>query len=240
MKTVNVRVVGKGPDNTVQIEVPDDMPGGSNPFAMVRAEEDLGGSIGMLKSNLNGIPVYFANRADMDSADRYIRELMGEGGEMMLGGMRRRRGMGGMMGGSTASNFLETGGDAALSLNAYLQGQQLRRLRADLLDSVDASNQARDGLNKLSTNSKYSELIPVLMAYLDADRQKTDVAVSILDTEVTAVDIQLGGNVARLIGDLWGGASSSWSNGGSAPLIAGAVGIGLGAFLSTNRTGRGR
>ena len=105
---------------------------------------------------------------------------------------------------------------------------------------MDASNTARDALNKLSTNTKYSELIPVLMAYLDADRQKTDVAVSILDTEVTAVDIQLGGNVAKLIGDLWGGASSNWSNGGSTPLIAGAVGIGLGAFLSTSRNGRSR
>ena len=234
MRTLNVRVVGKGPNDTVQIEVPDDGQGEGNPFAMVRSEENQGGMLGMMKSNLNGIPVYFANRADMESADRYIRELMGDGGEMMLGGMRRRRA--GMAGMTTASNFLEAGGDAALSLGSYLQGQQLRRLRADLLDSVDASNTARDALNKLSTNTKYSELIPVLMAYLDADRQKTDVAVSILDTEVTAVDIQLGGNVAKLIGDLWSGSGSTWGGGsGTAPLIAGAVGIGLGAFLSTSR-----
>lgn len=230
-------MVGKGPDGTVQIEVPDTMADEGNPFAMVRSEGSGNMMLsGMMRSSLNGIPVYFANRADMESADRYIRELMdGEGEPAMLGGGGRRR-----RGNGVANNFLETGGDVALSVGSYLQSQQLRRLRGDLLDAVDASNAARDSLNKLSANTKYAEIVPVLQNIFDAERQKTDVSVQILDAEVTAVDIQTGGNVAKVIGDLWGGASSGWGNNGSSGLVVGAVGLGLGAFLASNRNNRNR
>ena len=55
-------------------------------------------------------------------------------------------------------------------------------------------------LDVLANNTKFVELIPVLKKLFLAERDSTETSVALLEDQLTAVDIQTGAGVAKVVG----------------------------------------
>ena len=76
-----------------------------------------------------------------------------------------------------------------------------------------------------------------------AERDATEASVSVLEDQLTAVDIQTGSGVAKVaadfIGDRTAPAAAASGDGIGTALAVGGAGLGLGLLLSNNRDDRG-
>ena len=59
------------------------------------------------------------------------------------------------------------------------------------------------------TTPKYAELIPVLQKALRRT-ECTESSIALLEDQLTAVDIQTGAGVAKVVGELWDGSGALW------------------------------
>lgn len=245
-RDITIRVTGQNPDGTLNVQqVGGDM---GNPFMQQAAP---GGAMvpynpaaaaataaGGYRAKINGVDVTFASEADYLKADRALREMTAANQIPTLGA-------GG--GGGPGVSWLRTGGNAAQAVGAFLQGRGIRRKLEDLDDSLRDSKNAMLELDNIErTNSTLAPLIPTLRRLFNAERDATESSVSVLEDQLTAVDIQTGGGVAAVAADLLpstpsGSLASGGGGGGlgSAALAAGA-GLGVGLLLSGNNDRRSR
>ncbi len=234
-KDVTIRVTGTNPDGTINVQMPDGgnpfMGGGSQQTGLVLANQTTQVQSGF-RARIGSTEVTFASEADYLKADKAWREAMDQGSVPSLGGDRGDRGGGGGM------SWLRTGADAAEAVASFLQGRNIRRTLDDLNDALDDAKAARDELDTLANSTKYAELIPVLKKCLIAERNATEASTSLLEDQLTAVDIQTGAGVARVAGDLYSGyAGRAFSGGGDSTgsaVAIGAAGLGLGLLFSNN------
>lgn len=91
---------------------------------------------------------------------------------------------------------------------------------------------ARSQLDALA--NKYSDLVPVLGVIFDRYRDENNTAISILDDEILALDIQAGAGLAETVSDFWetGNGNFNMGSGTGAALAVGGLGLGLGMLLS--------
>ena len=188
-------------------------------------------------ATINGRRVTFASEADAEIAGVAITELRGGSAPMReLNAGWNRGGYGGGSGGS-GGRFLRGGADAAEAITGFFRGRNLRQKRDDLCRAITASNLARDKIAGFS--SRYSDLVPALIDYMQAERDVNAAAIGIVDDEILGVDIQAGTGVARVMADLWDGMARDGGGGdGFAALAVGGIGLGLGVLLSS-RSRRG-
>jgi hypothetical protein len=205
---------------------------------LVRKEDlpMLGG--GGYRAMYAGIPITFDSEDDFRRADMMIREMMNRGGNMMPngnGGMMN----GGMMNGRSEAGFLRTGAETLETVSAFFQARNLARRRDAYLDALDNQSETRDKLAALQ--SKYADLVPILLDAFQTERDTTQAAVDMLDDSITAVDLQAGAGVAKVVDDLFpsGGGRYGSGSGYIAPIGAAVAGIGFG-WLLTERNGRRR
>jgi hypothetical protein len=237
-KDITIRVTGQNSDGTLNVQQVD----GANPFmqqssAMVPYNPSGGGVVpaaqqGGFRAKVNGVDVTFASEADYLKADRALREMVDSQNVPALGGLGAR-------GSSSTSNWLRTGANAADAVAGFLNGRNVRRKLDDLEDALADSRDARVELDTLERSGKYPDLIPTLRRLFLAERDATESSVSVLEDQLTAVDIQTGSGVAKVAADLLGGSSSPASTGegtgiGTAVAVGGA-GLGLGLLLSNSR-----
>lgn len=201
----------------------------------------LGGSPGF-QARVGGRIVTFASEQDYREAEMAWREMnMPElGGRMgnMGANMSNMGMMGGMMNrGSGGAGFLRTGADAAEAVTGFFAGRNLRQKRDDLLSAMDAETAARDRIGGLS--GKYSDLIPAILDWIASEQQVTATAVSVIDDQIFALDMQAGVGVVRTMSDLWDGynRNSGGGDGAFGAIAVGAIGLGIG-FLLSNSSGR--
>ncbi|MFO0576109.1 MAG: hypothetical protein U1A78_19070 [Polyangia bacterium] len=200
-----------------------------NPNQGVVAPTQQGG----FRAKINGVDVTFASEADYLKADRALREMVESQNVPSLGGMTSRGAGGGL-------NWLRTGANAADAVAGFLNGRNIRRKLDDLDDSLVESRDARQELDNIErSNSTLAPLIPVLRRLFLAERDATEASISVLEDQLTAVDIQAGSGVAKVAADLVGsgtlGTSTGEGSGLGPALAAGGAGLGLGLLLSNNR-----
>ena len=247
-KDVTIRVTGQNADGTLNVQIPD----GGNPFLfgggqqqtqMVPYNPQAAPAAAPVttgyRARINSVEVMFASEADYLKADKAMRETLELSNVPSLGG--GGSGGGGMGSGGTLG-FLRTGANSAEAVAALMNGRNIRRKLDDLQDTLDAQKVADGKL--LQLESKYPDLMPVLREMFGLEREATEVSVSLLEDQLTAVDIQAGAGVAKVAADLWDGNTSRFSTernsgSGNTLLMAGA-GLGLGLLLTSNRDDRRR
>jgi len=236
-KDITIRVTGQNADGTLNVQQID----GSNPFmsqsstsmvamgqpSMVAQQQQQVG----YRARIGTVDVTFATEADYLKADRALREMAEAQNVPAVGGLAARSI------GSSAS-WLRTGANAAEAVGAFLNGRNIRRKLEDLDNSLTESRDARAELDVLERgNAVLAPLIPTLRRLFLAERDATEASISVLEDQLTAVDIQAGSGVAKVAADLMGNAKPSTGEGsglGTAVAVGGA-GLGLGLLLSNNR-----
>lgn len=237
-KDVTFEVVSQNDDGTFTVR---QASGAGNPYAGGGSSPNLPAvmSGGGYVATINGRRVTFASEADAEVAGVAISELRGGSSVRELNaGWNRGSGASGIGVGGSGARFLRGGADAAEAITGFFRGRNLRHKRDELCRSISASNVARDKLGGLS--SRYGDLVPVLIDYMQAERDVNAAALSIVDDEILGVDIQAGTGVARVMADLWDGMAREGYGSGSegfSALAAGGIGIGIGLLLS-NRSRR--
>ncbi len=212
MKDVTFKVGSQNADGTITL-VP-----ASTAMVPAPAAPMLGG----YRAEFMGMNIYFDSEEDYRRADQmYRRSMMGGGGSMMGGGGNGPGGRG--------AGFLRTGAETAEAVSAFYQGRNLRAKRQDYIDAIDNAGVQLDKLNQMQ--SKYPDLIPVLMDVIQSERDKNEAALELLDDSITAVDIQSGAGVAKVVDDVWSGGrgfGNGFGGNGGGAVAAGVVGLGLG------------
>ena len=235
-KDVTIRVTGTNPDGTINVQMPD----GGNPFmsgtqqtGLVLANQPTQPvQTGGYRARIGNTEVMFASEADFLKADKAFREQVEVQNVPSVGGM-------GSSGGT--KGWLRTGANAAEAVAGFLQGRNIRRKLEDLQDYLDDAKAAANELDQLANNTKYAELIPVLQKALRAERNATESSIALLEDQLTAVDIQTGAGVAKVVGELWDGSGGrSGSDSAGTLLGVGAAGLGLGLLFNNNNERRSR
>jgi len=236
-KDITIRVTGQNPDGTLNVQQVD----GSNPFmpqttSMVPAN---GQSMAMqpmqqggYRAKFGNVEVIFASEADFLKADRALREMVESQNVPALGGVPATRGTG------NTSNWLRTGADAAQVIAGILYSRNTRRKIDDLEDALEESREARRDLDELEHDPQVGRLVPVMRRLFLAERDATEASVSVLEDQLTAMDIQTGSGVAKVAADfLKDGPSAQMAgeNGLGTAVAVGGAGLGLGLLLSSNR-----
>lgn len=241
-KDITVKVTGQNPDGTFTIQTDAGNPFGGMaptntgivPYGQMAPPQTAG-----YRATINGVSVVFASEAEALKADRAVRDMMESQSAPSLGGMR----VGGLGTATSAgSNWLRTGAHAAEAVAGFLNGRNIRRKLGDFDEALSDGRVAREELDNLERAGKYSDLIPVLRRALLAERDATESSLSVLEDQLTAVDIQTGSGVAKVASDLLGDGGGSAVRGqegglGSA-LAVGAGGLGLGLLMSRDRDER--
>lgn len=209
MKDVTFKVGSQNADGTITL-----VPASQTMVPAAQAAPMLGG----YRAEFMGMNIYFDSEEDYRRADAmYRRSMMGGGG-------------GGMSGpGGRGAGFLRTGAETAEAVSAFYQGRNLRAKRQDYIDAIENAGVQLDKLNQLQ--SKYTDLIPILIDVLQSERDKNEAALELLDDSITAVDIQSGAGVAKVVDDVWTGGrgfGNGFGGNGGGAVAAGVVGLGLG------------
>lgn len=234
----NFQVVSQNPDGTFVVREVEST-------ALAPATNNLpaiGNSGGGFQARIGGRIVTFASEQDYQEAAMAFREMnmpqmdMGNMGNMGNMGM----GMGMMNRGRGGGGFLRTGADAAEAITGFFAGRNLRSKRDDLLSAIDAENAAKDKI--ASFTSKYGDLVPALLDWIASEQAVNASALSVLDDQIYALDMQAGIGVVRTMSDLWDGYNRNAGGGDGAygAIAVGAIGLGIGFLLSNtgNRAGR--
>ncbi len=230
VKDVTFEVVGQNDDGTYTVRA---VGGAGNPYVGGGSSANLpavigGGYVAMI----NGRKVTFASEADAEVAGAAISELRGGSGVRELNsGWNRSNGGGGS---SSGARFLRGTADAADTVTGFFRARNLYQKRDELCRAITSSNAARDKI--ASVSSRYPDLIPGMIDYMQAERDVHAAAVGILDDQILGVDVQAGTGVARVMADMWDGMGreglGSGGDGFSA-LAVGGVGLGIGLLLSS-------
>ena len=236
-KDVTVRVTGTNADGSINVQMPE----GANPFLNPIQQGGMvpyNPSAGMTspstgyRARINGQDINFASEADFLKAERLWQEMSSAQASIPSFGS-------GGGGGRGTGAWIRTGADAATAVGAFLNGRAIRNKLNDLQDSLDDRKAAMAELDVLANNTKFVELIPVLKKLFLAERDSTETSVALLEDQLTAVDIQTGAGVAKVVGDLYeGGTARPYGSGSESLMAVGAGGLGLGLLLSNNRDNR--
>ncbi len=244
-KDITIRVTGQNPDGTMTVQQVD----GGNPFMTGQPQSTSlapytppgqmtsPAQQGGYRATINGVQVTFASEADYLKADRALRDMIESQNIPSLGGVPA---VGGGGGGGGGRSWLRTGANAADTVAGFLNGRNIRRKLEDLEDALADSRDARAELDNLTV--KFPDLIPVLRRLFLAERDATEASVSVLEDQLTAVDIQTGSAVAKVAADFMGDRPASPAGGGDGigtALAVGGAGLGLGLLMSNSRDDRG-
>lgn len=242
-KDVTISVGGKNPDGTYSATIGGLDPG--NPLltsgtpaastAMVPYQQP--GMMMPYRARVGNMEIMFASEADFLKADRAFREMVGQQGVPAVGG-----GIPTLGGDTSTTNWLRTGAHAAEAIGGFLRDRGIRRKLDDLDDAVRNSDGAMRELDDIErTNTTLAPLIPTLRRLFNAERDATEAAISALEDELTAVDIQTGAGVAKVAADFMGDNRTGGMSSSTGTAVAvGAAGLGLGLLLSRDSRSRRR
>jgi len=137
---------------------------------------------------------------------------------------------------SDTGSLLDMGADALQAVGGFLAGSKYNRLLQDLQQARADLLSARDQLQMRATTDP--QTVSPLLNALDAMVAYQDAAISVLNAQITAVDMLAGGATAKVVSRFMeGGATNLLGNGGTGTALAlGAGGIGLGLLLANNNS----
>lgn len=232
-KDITIRVNGQNADGSLNVSSVD----GGNPFggntstSMTQYNPGAVSAQGY-RANINGVDVYFASEADFLKADRALRDMMSQQGGPSVGGAPT---LGGRSGG-----WLRTGAETASAVGSFLQGRNIRRKLGDFDDALAKEDAALSELDAMERSGKYNDLIPVIRRALEAERYATESSLSVLEDQLTAVDIQTGAGVVKVADELVGSSTGIGASGLGTAAAVGLGGIAVGSLFSSEERRRRR
>lgn len=202
--------------------------GNGNPFAMQQQNQQpqyAPASSGGFAAKIGGVQVMFFSEADALRAQMALQSASGN--QAAAAGAP-----------TSAPNWMNIAANAGSAINNLFLRSNLNRIIDDYQRALTVSNETRARLVQLQT--KYPELIPVLLDAHDAERKATETAQSALESMVSANGIALGVDVVKIAGDFIqngnGPASIFSGSSGSGTLLAGAAGLGVGLLAARSNT----
>lgn len=210
--------------------------GGGNPFGgggqQTTALAMQGQTVGVPVKLPNGVTVMMASQSDATAMQTWYAGQ--KQAAMSLDGGGSSSG-----GGDGMNRALGMAADGAQALSGFLAGRDFTSKLNDFHDAQDRVADIRDELVRSTSGTTVSP--QQLVRLIDAQQAANDAQVAVLETMITAVDIQAGAGAAKVIGRFLNGDSSSggggggMSNGATAALAIGGVGLGA-VLLSRNST----
>lgn len=224
---LTARVLGQNPDGTVNFRVESGNPfggGGNTGIVPYNPQAAAASQQKQYTVMIGNQQVSFATEADMLKAQMALQNAGGAGGAIpqLLGGSQ---------GGGGTTNWLNIAGNAASAINNLFTRSNLDRKLKDYDRAIAENTAARERMAALQ--SKYPELIPVLLDLLASERRATETAQAALEDLMAANGVAIGVDVARVASDFIAdrnGSSPSIFQGssGTGTLLAGAAGLGVG------------
>ena len=136
---------------------------------------------------------------------------------------------------SSTGSMLDIGADALQAVGGFLAGSKYSRLLQDLQEARAELLDARDQLQARSTADP--QTVGPMLSAMDAMVAYQDAAISVLNAQITAVDMTAGGSTAKLVSRFMDGGFNNMSGGSGSmgtALALGAGGVGLGLLLGSN------
>lgn len=189
-------------------------------------------NMGQVVTLPNGTQIRVASQADAQLLNSWWQgQQQAQPGAMSLGG--------GGGGGGGLSRPLEMAADGAQALSGFFAG---RDFTAKLRDYDDAQAELDILREEVSRMSPSGQISPAQFArFIEAQQNVNDTQAAVLETQISAVDIQAGAGVARVVGRFMDGGNQNAGGGGGGTGTALAIGAaGLGAGLLLTRDSRDR
>lgn len=231
--TARVSVMGQNPDGTLNIAMqgnPFNVGGATPGPTMVPMQNQAATTYSAMVGNQQ---INFASEADLLKAKLAIQQLTGGGGAAGL--PQLVPGAGG--GNSGMGSWLPLAANAGSAINNIFARGNLDRKIKDYTRRLADLAEARKRLEALQ--SKYADLIPVLLDVNDAERGATETAQSALEDMLSANGVAIGVDVVKVASE-WLASNQSggsiFSGGSSSALLAGGLGLGAGLLASRSST----
>ena len=134
-------------------------------------------------------------------------------------------------------DLMDTAADAFQAVSGFLAGSKYSRM---LQDMQDARAEVLDARDRIRAESGTKAEFQAVLALAEAQLTYIDASISVLNTQITAVDMMAGGSAAHVVSKWFANGSNTYGNGGGMgqgnnALILGGAGLGLGLLLSSNR-----
>ena len=192
-------------------------------------------AVGRMVDLPNGTQIRVSSDADFQLLQAWWQQLQQQqrSSNLTLGGIVGNSSMG-STGGTTRA--LEMAADGAQALSGFLAGRDLSAKIRDYDDAQEEIDRLRDELSRTATITGAQ-----LARFIQLQQELNDTQVAVLETQISAVDIQAGAGLARIVGKFMDGSGSGMGGGGAGTAIAlGAAGVGGALILSRDSRDRRR
>lgn len=193
-------------------------------------------AVGRMVDLPNGTQIRVSSDADFQLLQAWWQQLQQQqrSSNLTLGGIVGNSSMG-STGGTTRA--LEMAADGAQALSGFLAGRDLSAKIRDYDDAQEEIDRLRDELSRTATITGAQ-----LARFIQLQQELNDTQVAVLETQISAVDIQAGAGLARIVGKFMDGSGSGMGGGGGAgtAIALGAAGVGGALILSRDSRDRRR
>ena len=195
-------------------------------------------AVGRVVDLPNGTQIRVTSDADFQLLQAWWQQLQQQrSSNLTLGGMVGNSSMGSTGGTGGTTRALEMAADGAQALSGFLAGRDLSAKIRDYDDAQEEIDRLRDELSRTATITGAQ-----LARFIQLQQELTDTQVAVLETQISAVDIQAGAGLARIVGKFMDGSGSGMGGGGGAgtAIALGAAGVGGALILSRDSRDRRR
>ena len=136
-------------------------------------------------------------------------------------------------GGTPTTRALRTAADGANALSGFFASRDFRNKLNDYDDAQETLDRLHDEIRSRPTNDPLTNA--QMMRILDAQQELFDAQAAVLETQISAVDIQTGAGVANVVAsftDSSGSRSNGGGSGAGTTIALGAAGVGAALLLS--------
>ena len=202
--------------------------GGSQSTALTLGNQNA--NIGRLVTLPNGTQIRVASDADAQLLDAWWQSSQRtQQGALALGGG------GGASSSGGGNRALQMAADGAQALSGFLAGRDLQGKVRDYDDAQEQLETLRQELAR-TTNPSGQQLARLI----ELQQEVNETQAAVLETQITALDIQAGAGVAKVVGGFMDGSGPSMGGGTGTAVAIGAAGVGAGLLLSRDSRDRRR
>jgi hypothetical protein len=195
--------------------------GGAQSTALTLANQTQ--AMGMPVTLPNGTQIRVASQADAQLLQSWWQNQQQQQSQgLNLGGG------GGGSGSSGTTRALEMAADGAQALSGFLAGRDLSTKVRDYDSAQEDLDRLRDELSRTTAPVTTQQLA----RFIELQQELNDSQVAVLETQISALDIQAGAGVAKIVGRFMDGSGNSGGGGGGGAVALAAAGVG-GALLLT-------
>jgi hypothetical protein len=186
----------------------------------------------------NGSKIRVASDADAQLLKSWYQSQQQQSAQSLGGGSMSTLSEGG---GTPTTRALRTAADGANALSGFFAGRDFRNKLNDYDDAQETLDRLHDEIRSRPTNDPLTNA--QMMRILDAQQELFDAQAAVLETQISAVDIQTGAGVANVVAsftDSSGSRSNGGGSGAGTTIALGAAGVGAALLLSRDSRDRRR